>query len=289
MYFATVAEEQNLHRAAERLFISQPPLSRQIKQLEERLGFPLFVRHTRGVTLTPQGVEALRAIRPLLALHEKVLEQLEKQVKPHRQKLTFGFTTAFDQGIFSTLEARLREQYGADTQVLRLSSPRLVREIKNGRIDLAFVALPLETQGLTAVPLGYLEEHVVALPACWAESEKDRVSLGDLQEKPLFWFRREQNPAFYDFARAVFTQAGFSPVFQEEPLEHDVLLARIAAGEAAGLFPASFAVVHREGVVYKHLAQAGQLQLQLGIIAAEVNESLLHEVLEIALHVPPCA
>ena len=65
-YFAVVAEENNLHRAAERLFMSQPPLSRHIKRLEERLGLTLFIRHTKGLTLTDDGARVLAAIRPLL-------------------------------------------------------------------------------------------------------------------------------------------------------------------------------------------------------------------------------
>lgn len=69
--FAVAAEESNLHRAAQRLLISQPPLSRLIKKLEERLGLTLFVRHTKGLTLTTDGARVLEIIRPLLRLQEK--------------------------------------------------------------------------------------------------------------------------------------------------------------------------------------------------------------------------
>lgn len=70
-YFAVVAEENNMSRAAQRLFMSQPPLSRHIRQLEERLGVTLFVRHTKGLTLTEEGRRVLEIVGPLLEMQEK--------------------------------------------------------------------------------------------------------------------------------------------------------------------------------------------------------------------------
>lgn len=288
-YFTVVAEELSLHRAAERLFISQPPLSRRISQLEERLGVILFVRHTRGVTLTKEGAKVLKSLRPLLAVHDEVLERLRAHGAANKKQVTIGFTTAFEQGIFSALEMNLRSHFGAETRIVRMPSPRMAKAVKSGKADLAFVALPLETHGLSVLPLGYAEPHVAALPANWPEAQKKRISLADLQKKPVFWFRRELNPAFHDFARGIFAQARFAPVFQEEPVEHDVLLARVAAGEGAALLPASFAVVHRDGVVYKKISDIGELRIQLGMLADAANETLLHEILDIVLRIPPCA
>ena len=105
----------------------------------------------------------------------------------------------------------------------------------------------------------------------------------------MFWFRRELNPAFYDFTRGIFAQAQFAPIFQEDPVEHDVLLARVAAGEGAALLPASFAVVHRDGVVYKEIPDTGELRVRLGMLADVAKEALLHDTLNIVLRIPPCA
>ena len=286
-YFAVVAEELNLHRAAERLFISQPPLSRQIKQFEERLGVTLFTRHTRGMTLTDEGTKVLESIRPLLALHESTLDSLQQLGRMHKPGLTIGFTTAFEQGVFTALETELQTIHGANLRMVRSNSPKLVHEVKKGRIDLAFVAMPLATQGLTARTLGYEEAHIAVIPAAWPEAGKSGLRLSDLNGKPVFWFRREGNAAFFDYAKAVFVQAGFSPLFRDEPAEHDVLLARIASGEAAGLFPASFAVIQRQGVVFTPVQEGGGLRLQLGIVAAEGKEALLEKMTETALRFLP--
>jgi len=80
-YFAVVAEENNMSRAAQRLFMSQPPLSRHIRQLEERLGVTLFVRHTRGLTLTDEGHRVLETIRPLLVLQDTTWAALPGSLK----------------------------------------------------------------------------------------------------------------------------------------------------------------------------------------------------------------
>ena len=78
-YFAVVAEESNLRRAADRLFMAQPPLSRQIKQLEERLGVALFTRHSKGLTLTDNGAKVLEIIQPLLQMEKRPLHGCEKK------------------------------------------------------------------------------------------------------------------------------------------------------------------------------------------------------------------
>ena len=97
--------------------------------------------------------------------------------------------------------------------------------------------------------------------------------------KPLFWFRRESNPAFFDYARGVFAHAEFNPVFLEEPAEHDVLLARIAAGEGMGLLPASFAAVRREGVVFVSIREKDVLRIRLGVAFAPGSADGMDELM----------
>lgn len=273
-YFAVVAEERSLRKAAERLFMSEPPLSRQIRALEERLGCALFVRHSRGLALTPEGERALETLRPLLALQTRIFGELA-QLAAGAPPCGIGFTTAVDQGIFSALETELRAARGERLCLVRAPSPRLVRELLRARLDAAVVALPQEfpplPDGLSVTPLGHEEPLVAVLPEAWPCCRKLRrgrpLRLRDLDGAPLFWFRREQNPAWFDQTQAVFRHAGFAPRLLPEAPEHEVLLARIARGEAMGLFPASFAAIGRHGVVYAPLAEAPLLRLRLGLVA----------------------
>lgn len=282
-YFAVVAEENNVHRAAQRLFMAQPPLSRHIKRLEERLGLTLFIRHTRGLSLTEDGARVLAAIRPLLRLQAKTFRELEALARPLEKAFALGLTTALEQGVFTGLEARMRERCGQRLRVMRNTSPKLLRDVRKGRLDAALVALPLETPGLTVTPLAYEEPLAAALPAQWPEAAHKGLPLRACNGKPLFWFRRESNPAFFDFTRGVFNHAGYAPVFLEEPAEHDVLLARIAAGEGMGLLPASFAAIRREGVAFAPVAEGALLRVQLGVVAAPGKADAVEELMREAL------
>lgn len=282
MFFSVVAEECNLHRAAARLWLSQPPLSRQIKQLEERLGLTLFIRHTRGLTLTSDGHRVLELIQPLLRQEAQTRQELAALTQRSGTLVTVGLTTAFEQGIFAETEALLRERFGARLRLERATSPRLMQRVRRGKLQLALVALPVETRGLEARPMPYAEPQVVALPALWLEAGKGKLSLVDLNGRPLFWFRREANPAFFDFTRGVFAHVGFTPQCIEEPQEHDVLLARIAAGEGFGLFPASFAAIRRDGVAFAPIIEGPLLEVRLGCALIEDNlteyDTLIEEI-----------
>ena len=120
-------------------------------------------------------------------------------------------------------------------------------------------------------PLGHAEALLAVLPESWPLCrdlpEGRAVSLRELSGLPLFWFRREANPAWFDHVLAVFRQAGFAPRLLEEAPEHDVLLARIARGEAMGLLPASFSAIRREGVRFAPLEEGPLLTLRLGLVA----------------------
>ena len=141
-YFAVVAEESNISRAAQRLFISQPPLSRHIRHLESQLGVALFLRHTKGLILTDEGKRVLDIVRPLLCLQERTLSALSQLSAPAQQLLRIGLTTAFEQGVFAAAESALGEQTGA-LHITRQSSPALARLVRKGKLDAALVALPL--------------------------------------------------------------------------------------------------------------------------------------------------
>jgi len=273
-YFAVVAEELNLSRAARRLFISQPPLTRHIRRLEELLGMSLFVRHTRGLALTADGERVLEAVRPLLGMQEDVFGRLEEMRAAGVRVPAVGLTTAFEQGVFGGLEARLRAAYGDRLPLKRATSPQLARDVRRGRLDAAFVALPLDAPGLHVLPLDYAEPLLAVLPAAWPEAARERQTLAGLSGRPLFWFRHEDHPAYHEHTRRVFAQAGFTPLFRDEPAEHDVLLARIAAGEGMGLFPASFRAIRREGVAFLGLAEGELLGIRLGLVTAEGREEL---------------
>ncbi|HCB0728783.1 TPA: LysR family transcriptional regulator [Klebsiella variicola subsp. variicola] len=265
--FAVVAEENNISRAAQRLFISQPPLSRHMRQLEAQLGVTLFQRHSKGLILTDAGREVLEIIRPMLALQARTLAALIELSVHSPQPLRLGLTTAFEQGIFAAVESAL-SKHTRTLHITRHASPALAQQVRKGKLDAALVALPLNTEGLHLHPLPYQEPLIAALPASWPEAASPALTLRALNHRPLFWFKRERNPDFFDYTRRIFDRAGYSPAYVEEPAEHDVLLARIARGEGMILLPASFSAIQRQGVVFCPVAEGDSMPLSLGVVYA---------------------
>ncbi|EOQ46562.1 MULTISPECIES: LysR family transcriptional regulator [Klebsiella] len=265
--FAVVAEENNISRAAQRLFISQPPLSRHMRQLEAQLGVTLFQRHSKGLILTDAGREVLEIIRPMLALQARTLAALSELSVHSPQPLRLGLTTAFEQGIFAAVESALSDHTRA-LHITRHASPALAQQVRKGKLDAALVALPLNTEGLHLHPLPYQEPLIAALPVSWPEAARPALTLRALNHRPLFWFKRERNPDFFDYTRRIFDRAGYTPAYVEEPAEHDVLLARIARGEGMILLPASFSAIQRQGVVFCPVAEGDSMPLSLGVVYA---------------------
>lgn len=265
--FAVVAEENNISRAAQRLFISQPPLTRHIRHLEAQLGVTLFQRHSKGLILTDAGREVLEMIRPLLVLQERTLAALSQLSAHSPQPLRLGLTTAFEQGIFAAVESAL-SKHTRTLHITRHASPALAQQVRKGKLDAALVALPLNTEGLYLHPLPYQEPLIAALPASWPEAARPALTLRALNHRPLFWFKRERNPDFFDYTRRIFDRAGYTPAYVEEPAEHDVLLARIARGEGMILLPASFSAIQRQGVVFCPVAEGDNMPLSLGVVYA---------------------
>ncbi|MEP9976557.1 LysR family transcriptional regulator [Klebsiella sp. GG_Kp169] len=265
--FAVVAEENNISRAAQRLFISQPPLTRHIRHLEAQLGVTLFQRHSKGLILTDAGREVLEMIRPLLALQERTLAALSQLSAHSPQPLRLGLTTAFEQGIFAAVESALSD-HTRTLHITRHASPALAQQVRKGKLDAALVALPLNTEGLHLHPLPYQEPLIAALPVPWPEAARPALTLRALNHRPLFWFKRERNPDFFDYTRRIFDRAGYTPAYVEEPAEHDVLLACIARGEGMILLPASFSAIQRQGVVFCPVAEGDSMPLSLGVVYA---------------------
>lgn len=275
-YFSILAEEGSMRRAAERLFMTQPPLSRHLKHLEDALGVTLFERHSKGLTLTGEGRAVLDIMRPVLeaqAAAGKSLRTLAQRSGKPDSALTIGLTTAFEQGIFSGFIRHIETHWQGTAQFVRHTSPRLARDVRRGRLDAALVALPLDAAGITLCALPYAEPLLAVLPransgtpagAC-PQPQAAQPALQSLSGRSLFWFRRESNPAFFDHMRGVFAQLNFTPTYLEEPEEYDVLLARIAQGEGMGLLPRSFSAIGREGVTFCPLAEATLLELRLGL------------------------
>ena len=279
-YFLALSEELNFGRAALRLNISQPPLSRQIRQLEELLGVDLFVRSGTGVTLSEAGAAFLPEVRKTLAQAEKAVAAAKGARVAAGGQFVVGYTTVFDRSAIPDVLGRLRQQFPSWRFVTKgKHSIGLVRDVKNGAIDAAFIGLHTDTQGLAQEVIDEAP-MLVALSAQHRLASKRRIGFDDLRDEPMFWFERRLNPGFYDYCQAYFEQIDFKPRIVPEPPDHHILLGLIAEGQGIALIPSSLREVKRQGVVFRALKpSSNQLSMGIAVAYAADNRSAVLQAL----------
>lgn len=282
-YFLAVSEELNFGRAALRLHISQPPLSRQIRQLEDQLGVELFLRSKAGVALTEAGAAFLPEVRRTLLQAEKAVAVARAARGADGGQFVVGYTTVFDRSAIPDVFDRLRQRFPNWRIVTKgKHSISLVRDIRSGTMDAAFIGLYTDPQGLT-VEIILEEPLVVALPAKHRLARKRRLGFEDFRGEPMFWFERRLNPGFYDHCQTFFEQIDFKPKVVPEPPDHHIMLGLIAEGQGIALISASLQNVKRQGVVFRALKDdARKLSMGIAVAYSDRNPSpVLREFLDL--------
>ena len=262
-YFVAVAEELSFRRAAERLHITQPPLSRQIAELESALGLPLLLRDTRGVRLTPAGEAARDEFRSLLQGFDATLERVAARGAA-LPRWRLGVLNWIEMRGLDDAQRQLRRSgLASGLEVHAMASHESVAAIRRGDLDAAIVAAPMAMDGLTSEVIGQV--HLEAfVPAGSALARRRRLSLCDLNDEPPFYrFRRSVNPVLFDHFDRQYRALGFVPR-QEAPAPEVIgVFARIGAGHGCTCMPVPLAVHRYAGVVRRPLRERVTMDLAL--------------------------
>lgn len=234
----TLAEELNFGRAAARLHMSQPPLSRLIGEVERAVGARLFERTTRRVTLTPVGEVMLGEARSVLARAEQALESVRAAVRRQAGKVSLGYTWLAFQTVLPPLLARLREHdHDLSVDLVELGSAALAEALACGHVDLGFAGEPLEVAGFESVLLHTAPLHVT-LPAGHPLAGRERLELAALAGETLLLHPRHEYPRFYDRLLEACREAGFTPTVHHREARQNCA-ALVATGQGVLLTPAA--------------------------------------------------
>ncbi|AIV90794.1 LysR family transcriptional regulator [Burkholderia pseudomallei] len=269
-YFVAVADERHFGRAAERLSMTQPPLSQAIRALEDALGVALFARTKRSVELTAVGAALLPDVRRLIAAADALPPLAQSLARGEAGSLALAFVSTADYGLLPQLLREFGARYPhVRLQLAEATSDVQIEELVAGRIDAGLVIPPVPPRH--AASLSYLpvlrEPLVVAMPAEAAEvaevadaadaadaAADAPVRIADIASLPLVIFPRRLAPGFYDIITGCYGAAGVTPRIGQEAIQMQTIVSLVSAGMGVALVPQSLRNLRRTGVVYRALA-----------------------------------
>jgi DNA-binding transcriptional LysR family regulator len=255
-YFVAVAEELHFGRAAERLQMTQPALSKQIAALEQELYVQLLTRTKRTVQLTVAGQVFLEQAKQLLAQTSTAIQLTQRAARGEVGQLTIGFTATATYTVLPRLVQNFRHDY-PDVQIsmVELSTEAQVAALNQGQIELAFLHPPIDERGLALHPI--LEEpFVVVLPKQHSLLRKKRLSLSQLANEKFILHPRQEGPVLYDGFIRLCQQAGFQPTIAKEVGSHQTRICLVAAGMGITFVPESVQLLVQGEVACRELTDS---------------------------------
>lgn len=266
-YFVAVAEELNFSRAAQRLHVSQPPLSTQIMNLETELGTRLFERSNRGVTLTAAGAVFYEEVRAALTRLEHGKIRALHAGNGEAGTLSIGFISIADYGILPPALKNFRARYPlVDVQLHELTTDAQIRELRASRLDLGIALGPVTEADLTFDRL-LRESLVLAAPSTRHFASQKTVDLRRLAGEQFIVPPRELAPGLHDLIVRVCHDSGFTPRITQHARQMQTVIGLVAADMGVALVPASMRHLQRSGVRY-HQLRGRHDTLDIGTLTA---------------------
>jgi DNA-binding transcriptional LysR family regulator len=254
-YFLALAEELHYGRAAQRLAISQPPLSVAIQQLEASVGARLFDRDSKGVRLTPAG-EAFRGSAQALLDRAEDACALAREVQAGevgRLRLGFVGSTLFN-GLSAWLQAFQASHPKVEVIVIELNSQDQIDALLGEELDLGLVHTDRLPPALTSQPL-YSEPFLACLPAGHPLASKKRIALASLSEQPFILFSRKGSPDYHARIVEICRRHGFYPRLQHEGRHWLSVVSLVSQGLGVSIVPAAFQQAGVQGAVFRPLKE----------------------------------
>lgn len=252
-YFVAVADEKNFTRASERLNIAQPPLSRQIQQLEEELGVVLIEKGPRPLRLTEAGKFFHTHAKELLDKAAD-LKAMTQRVGKIDRKFAIGFVASTLYGLLPEIVRRFRNRYQSlDISFNEMTTMDQLQALKEGRIDVGFGRLKSEDPAIRRIVLRE-EALIVALPAGHRLAPTEGpLKLSEVAMETLLVYPKAPRPSFADQVLATFKERNLVPQKVLEVRELQIAIGLVGAGQGIAIVPQSLQGMIRTDVVYRPL------------------------------------
>ncbi len=264
-YFIAVAEELHFGRAAKRLNISQPPLSQQIIQLEEKIGVKLFTRTRRRVELTPAGQVLLEDARKILALSQDAVRRAVRAGKGEIGRLAVGYIGSANYSVLPDLIREFRKRFPeVELSLAELNTSQQIEALREERIHVGFMRPPrgIESEGLLFETV-LRESLVAALPINHKLKSRASLPLKMLAREPFIMIPRSRGPGFFDQIIALCQAEGFSPEIVLEASQFHTIIGMVSAGVGIAVVPASMQRSRMKGVAFRKIENGPETALTL--------------------------
>jgi len=256
--FIAVADELHFGRAAARLNMTQPPLSRQIQILERVLGTELFKRTSRSVQLTGTGKNFLREARQIVHLVERASRVAQKTAYGEMGALAVGFTAASGYRFIPDMIREIREILPSiDLDLKEMVSDTQIEALLARQIDIGLLRPPIRNPLLQSMPI-LQEGLLIATPKAGIEGFATPRRLADFEGLPTITFAPQGARYFYDLLGGLFTMRGVSPHYVHYMGQIHSILALVGAGLGAAVVPEAARALHFDGVELQPLEEAGK-------------------------------
>jgi DNA-binding transcriptional LysR family regulator len=242
-YFLKVAEHKNFSRAAENLHISQPPLSRQIKELENQIGARLFDRNNKKVELTNAGAYLEKEIKALLSNLERSLLQTKKIADHTSGEFRIGYIGSTFSGIITDLTQYLSDLYPyANFKLYEISTTKQIEELEMGKLDLSILRAPLETVLIDST-LWYRDSYSIVFNRKLFSISDDK-DIEDLANATFVFYNKDFAPEYHKSLMQICVSYGFSPNVVHESNNINSIIQLVRNGLGVSIVPSSLVKNH---------------------------------------------
>jgi DNA-binding transcriptional LysR family regulator len=279
--FVAVAEELHFGRAAHRLNMTQPPLSRQIQLLEHELGVTLFDRTSRSVQLTQAGRVFLPEARQMLRLAEGAAMSARRVERGEAGLVTLGYTAGSSYGFLPRLvNLAMAEMPDVDLVLREMISARQMEALGAGQLDAGLVRLPVDRRGNELICV-LREPLMLAVPENHSFAGGEPRRLRDLDRAPFIMYSTDsptEGRYFHDLTTSVFRAAGIAPNYVQHCTQVHAVLALVSAGMGVALVPRSAGNLLARGVVLRELQPMLRPMAELNMIWRRGNDNPAFQV-----------